>query len=156
MEYIYTCERFNPYNSNLKDYIIADESGIISSPAYLHTFKDKISNEKYCIISDNIGIPMPYLKIDNEFIVGTSRYIYFFDVVTKKIERRILNSPCVTIIISQKKIIAICEYDVVVISVVDKHIIAEFEFNDVIIDYKTYKDYLLIYLLEGAEQKIDI
>lgn len=154
MECIYTCEKFNPHNSNFKDLIIADESEIISSPAYLHTFV--ISDEKYCVVSDNIGIPMPYLKLDNEFVVGTSRFIYFFNAVKISLERIKLNSPCVRIVISHNKIIVICECDVVVISIADRRIIAEFEFDDVIIDYKMNQDGLLIYLMEGTVQKIDI
>ena len=57
--------------------MIADETELISSPAYLHILRDEETNEEYCVISDSIGIPMPYLKADNEFIVGTSRNIYF-------------------------------------------------------------------------------
>lgn len=156
MECIYSCEKFNPHNINHIESIIVDETEIITSPAYLHTFKDKTSNEKYCVVSDNVGIQMPYLKIDTEFIVGTSRYIYFFDGVSKKIERKLLNSPCITILDSNNKIIIICECGVTIISLVDKHVVAEFEFSDVISDYKVYQDFLLIDLMEGTQQKIDI
>ena len=156
MEYIYLCEKFNPHNMNHLEYIIADERKIITSPAYLHTFKNEIYNEKYCVISDNIGIPMPYLKMDNEFLVGTSRYIYFFNCISKKIERKPLNSPCTMILISHNKIIIICECDVSIVSLVDKFVVAEFEFNDVITNYKIHQNCLLIYLMEGIEQKIDI
>lgn len=156
MEYIYSCEKFNPHNIHHIEAIIVDETEIIKSPAYLHTFEDKTSNEKYCVVSDNIGVPMPYLKMDNEFFVGTSRYIYFFDVISKKIERKLLNSACTMILISHYKIIIICECDVAIISLVDKSVVAEFEFNDIITDYKIHQDCLLIYLMEGTEQKIDI
>lgn len=156
MECIYSCEKFNPYNINHIKSIIVDETEIITSPAYLHTFKDKTSNEKYCVVSDNIGIPMPYLKIDNEFFVGTSRYIYFFENISKRIERKLLNSPCTMILIYHNKIIIICECGVTIISLEDKRVISEFEFSDVISDYKIYQDYLLIYFMEGTEQKIDI
>lgn len=155
MECIYSCEKFNPRNINV-NFIIVDETETILSPAYLHTFKDKTSNEKYCVISDNIGIQMPYLKLDNEFVVGTSQYIYFFDVVLKKIERKLLNSPCTMIAISHKRIIVICECDVAIISLADKHVVAEYKFNDIITDYKIHQDCLLIYLMEGTKQKIDI
>lgn len=156
MEYIYSCEKFNPHNINHIESIIVDETEIITSPAYLHTFKDKVSNEKYCVVSDNIGIPMPYLKVDNEFVVGTSHYIYFFDAISKEIERKLLNSPCAIILFLHNKIIVICECDVAIISLVDKRVVAEFEFNDIITDYKIHQNCLLIYLLEGTEQKIDV
>ena len=103
MAYIYSCEKFNPHNINHMESIIVDETEIIKSPAYLHTFEDKTSNEKYCVVSDNIGVPMPYLKMDNEFFVGTSQYIYFFDCISKKTERKLLNSPCTKILISHNK-----------------------------------------------------
>ena len=156
MKYIYSCEKFNPHNMNHIESIIVDETENITSPAYLHTFKDKASNEKYCVVSDNIGVPMPYLKMDNEFFVGTSQYIYFFDCISKKTERKLLNSPCTKILISHNKIIIICEFGVMIISLVDKCVIAEFQFSDVISDYKIYQDFLLIYFMEGTEQKIDI
>ena len=57
---------------------------------------------------------------------------------------------------SHNKIIVICEFDVLIISLADKRVIAEFEFNDVITDYKIHQDCMLIYLMEGTEQKIDI
>ena len=156
MECIYSCEKFNPYNISHMESIIVDETEIITTPAHLHTFKDKTSNEKYCVVSDSIGVPLPYLKIDNEFFVGTSRYIYFFDGISKKTGRKILNSPCTVILNSHNKIIIICECGVTIMSLVDKRVIAEFEFSDVISDYKIYQDFLLIYMMEGAEQKIDI
>lgn len=155
MEYMYSCEKFNPRNNN-ESFIIVDESDTITSPAYLHTFKDKISNKKYCVISDYIGIPLPYLIINNEFIVGTSRYIYFFDIVTKKIEHKLLKSPCTTITISRNKIIVICECDVTTISHSDKHVIADFEFNDIITNYQICQDYLMVHLMDETEQKIYI
>ena len=156
MKYIYSCEEFNPHNTNHKESIIVDETEIITSPAYLHIFKDKTSNEKYCVVSDNIGIPMPYLKMDNDFFVGTSQYIYFFDCISKKTKRRLLSSPCTKILISHNKIITICEFSVMIISLVDKRVVAEFEFSDVISDYKIYQNFLHVYFMEGTEQKIDI
>ena len=156
MKCIYSCEKFNPHNINHTESIIVDEAKIITSPAYLHTFKDTTSNEKYCVVSDNIGIPMPYLKMDNEFFVGTSQYIYFFDCISKKTERRLLNSPCTKILISHNKIIIICEFGVMIISLTDKHVVNEFEFGDVISNYEIHQDFLIIYLMEGTQQKLDI
>lgn len=157
MKCIYSCEKFNPHNKNqIESSIIVDERDIIKSPAYLHTFEDKTFNKKYCVISDNIGIPMPYLEIKNGLFVGTSQNIYFFDGISQKNECKSLKSPCIEILISHNKIIIICECDVVLLSLVDKCVIAEFEFGDVISDYKIYQDFLLIYLMEGTEQKIDI
>ena len=60
------------------------------------------------------------------------------------------------ILISHNKIIIICECDVSIVSLVDKFVVAEFEFNDVITNYKIHQNCLLIYLMEGIEQKIDI
>ena len=152
---IYSCERYNPYTSNTC-FIIADEREIISSPTYLHTFKDKLSKKEYGVISDNIGISMPYLKTEKEFIVGTSQYMYFFDFASKKAERKLLNSPCEILVISHNKIIAICECDVVIMSASDKQIVAELEFNDVIADYKILQNSLSLSLMEGKEYKINL
>lgn len=156
MEYIYSCEKFNPHNNNHIESIIVDETEIITSPAYLHTFKDNISNLKYCVVSDNIGIPMPHLKKGNELFFGTSRYIYFFDCISKKYKRELLNSPCTKIFIYHNKIIIICECGVMIILLVDKRVVERFEFSDVISDYKIHQDLLIINLMEGAEHKIDI
>lgn len=152
----YSCEKYNPHNKNHIEYIIVNETSIIKTPAYLHTFEDKTSNEKYCVVSDNIGIAMPYLKLDNEFVVGTSQYIYFYDVVFKNIECIALNSPCTMILFSHYKIIIICESDVTILSLANKRVVAEFKFNDIITDYELYQDYIFIYLMEGPEHKIDI
>ncbi len=156
MECIYSCEKYNPHNINQIDSIIVDETEIITSPAYLHTFRDEISDEKYCVVSDSIGVSMPYLKMDNEFCVGTSRYIYFFDGISRKTERIVLNSPCTKLLIYHNKIIVICECDVAIISLVDKRVVAEFEFSDVISDYMMQQDFMIICLMEGTEQKIDL
>ena len=103
------------------------------------------------MISDSIGIPMPYLKAGNEFIVGTSRNIYFFDVASKITVRRSIKSPCEALEFSQNRIIAICECDVVIISSADKRVLAEYEFDDIITDYNLTRNGLSICLMEGKE-----
>lgn len=149
--YLYSCECFNSHNCYKNGYVIADETELISSPAYLHIFREEKTNEEYCVISDSIGIPMPYLKAGNEFIVGTSRNIYFFDVASKITVRRSIKSPCEALELSQNRIIAICERDVVIISSADKQVLAEYEFDDIVTDYIFTRNGLSICLTEGKE-----
>ena len=156
MEYTYLCEKYNPYgNHNLS--LIVDERQLISSPAYLYTFVDELTNDKYCVISDNVGIQMPFMKVQSEFVVGTSHYVYFFDIISKRVVyKSLLHSPCMMVLTLHNKMIVICESDVVIISLKDKRIIAKFEFNDIIVNYEIHKNSLFLQLMEGTEQKIDI
>ena len=49
MKYTYLCRKYNPYDDfNLCP--IVDETEMLSSPAYLHIFENKVSSEKYCVI----------------------------------------------------------------------------------------------------------
>lgn len=153
---MYFCEKYNPYN-NHNLFLIVDESELILSSAYLHVFVNEISHEKYGIISDSIGIPMPHLQVGKELVVGTSRYLYFFDVTYKNVScKLLLNSSCVKLITLHNKLIVICESDVVIISVTNKHIFNEYGFDDTIIDYTMHQDYLILHLMEGLERKIYI
>ena len=155
MEYIYSCEKYDSRNKCI-GYLIADESEFISSPPYLHSFKNRMSNKNYCVISDNIGIPMPYLSLDSKLIIGTSQFIYFFDAIFEHIEYILLSSPCTVIEKFYKIIIVICECDVTFISLSDVHIIATFAFDDVITDYSISSESMYIYLMEKGEKKLDI
>lgn len=154
MSYLYSCEYFNPYGFHRSGDIIADERELISAPAYLHTFRDEKSGEEYCVISDNTGAPMPYLQAGNELVIGTSRNIYFFDAASKKAVCRPIKSPCEALELSQNRIIAICECDVVIVSFADKQVLAEYEYNDVITDYRLTRNGVSVCLMEGGEKNI--
>ena len=155
MEFICSCEKFDSHKDSSNDFIIADESNIILSPAYLYTFEDRLSNVKYSVISDNVGYPMPHLELNNKIIIGTSRYIYFYDISSKKTKSESLNSPCMELIKLYNKILVISECDIMIISLEDNSI-KKFEFNDIIVDYKICQNCLYIFLLEGGKKKVNI
>ena len=156
MKYTYLCRKYNPYDDfNLCP--IVDETEMLSSPACLHIFENKVSSEKYCVISDCIGSPMPCLSVDGEFVVGTSHYVYFINISSRKIVHRfLLHSPCIVLLTAHNKTIAICENDVLVITYQNKSIIGEFSFNDIIIDYTLDENCLVLHLMEGEESVINL
>lgn len=138
---------FNLFDGEQKN-IIIDESSEVKSPLYLYTFINADTNERFDVVSDSIGIDLPYIVNEDELIVGTLHNLYCYDCSKKVMKKFPLKSCCLGFLLSKGLTIVICECDVVVISTTDKMVVAEYTFSDVITDYNLENDCLRIKLME--------
>lgn len=147
---IYSCSEMNSYSFNT-GFVVADERAEISSNAYVHSFFLEDLNVTFLIISDYIGVDMPYLEMKDSVIVGSSHNLYIIDTTINNIKCSFqlpLPSPCDDLILDHEQYIAICACDVLIMSP-DNQLIGHYAFDDTITDYFLNEGRLTVYLMEG-------
>lgn len=153
MKVEYHCEKWNICN-NASFFLIADESRLISSPAYIHTFFVRTLNQRYGIISSGLGIPMPYSCSKNMLIIGTEYNIYFINMVKNEIETIIpIDSASLAIIEMNEMIVSICETDILIVSKEGNKYI---KYDDVISHYEISDRCICVWLMDGKMECINI
>lgn len=153
VDFSYYCEKYNQ-EVTLSSVPVVDESKIANEPLYIHRFVDEDSNE-YGIITESLGKSMPFCEKNNFLVLGTRKKIYYVDIAKCSISREIeLSSKCMDIYEVEKKMVVICEKEVLVIDE-EGNCKSRYKGDEYIVRYTVKNDKVSLLLMNGKKKSIN-